>query len=146
MQLLLRQEILGITVFLTESISEDKYESSVKVYKDFSQGHLFCSPKQKNRNEISASSFMPPPQDKDFHCRINISVAFPLLTFIWFPSLLSWGPTRILLLSVACTNGIKPSLVQKQRKASSFDQRMERYELVFQTHAFPKGLLYRVWR
>lgn len=131
-----------ITVFLTESISEDKYEINIKVYKDFSQGHLFCSPDQKNRNEISASSFMPPLEDKGFHRRINISVAFTLLTFIWFPTLLSWGPTGILLLSVACTSRIKSSLVQKQRKASSFDQRMQRYELVFETHALPKGL----WR
>lgn len=41
------------------------------------------------------------------------------------PTLLSWAPTRVILLGVTCANRMRLISVQKQRKALFFDQRVE---------------------
>lgn len=57
-------------------------------------------------------------------------------------TLLSRAPTSVLLPSVACTNWMRLSLVQKQKKALFLDQIMERCQLCSRAHDFPD----RWWR
>ena len=50
----------------------------------------------------------------------------------------SWSPTKVLLPSVVRVDRTRLSSFQKQRKASFFDKRMERPQLVLYSMGFPR--------